>query len=91
LFLAEIVDFAKLLRLQMDLKDVDGTTLSLFFYTNGRGSELAPSQVRKGYMINILYAERHAFMYPEPGIRLEETTNFKVPLQLPSKTTNLQI
>lgn len=89
LFLAEIVDFAKLLRLQMDLKDVDGTTIPLFFYTYGRGSELTPSQVQKGYTIAILYAERHAFMYSEPGIRLEETTNFKVPLQLPLKTTNL--
>jgi len=82
LFLAEIVNFATLLRLQMDIKDVDGTTVPLFFYTDRRGSELAPSQVQKGYTIAILYAQRHAFMFSEPGIRHEEPTNIKVLLQL---------
>jgi hypothetical protein len=85
LFLAEIVDFATLLRLQIDIKDVDGTTVPLFFYTDGRGSELAPSQVQKGYTIAILYAQRHAFMFSEQGIRHEEPTNIKVPLLLPSR------
>jgi hypothetical protein len=85
LFLAEIVDFATLLRLQMDMKDVDGTTVPLFFYTDGRGSELAPSQVQKGHTIAILYAQRHAFMFSKPGIRHEEPTNIKVLLQLPSR------
>ena len=37
LFLAEIVDFATLVRLQTDVKDVHGTTVPLFFYTDGRG------------------------------------------------------
>ncbi|KAK5561241.1 hypothetical protein LTR46_000046 [Exophiala xenobiotica] len=77
LFLAEIVDFATLVRLQMDVKDVDGATVPLFFYTDGRGSELAPSQVRKGYTIAILYAQHHAFMFSEPGIRHEEPTKLK--------------
>ncbi|OBT86392.1 hypothetical protein VE02_05288 [Pseudogymnoascus sp. 03VT05] len=77
LFLAEIVDFATLVRLQMDVKDVEGMTIPLFFYTIDRGDELAPSQVQKGYTIAILYAERHAFMFSEPGIRLEEPKNFK--------------
>lgn len=62
----------------MDVKDVDGTTLPLIFYTDGRGSELAPSQIRKGYTIAILYAQRHAFKFSEPGIRLEEPANLKV-------------
>jgi len=82
LFLAEIVDFGTLLRLQMEIKDVDGTTVPLFFYTNGRGTELTTSQVQKGYTVAILYAHRHAFMFSEPGIRHEEPTNIKVPLQL---------
>ncbi|KAK7888373.1 hypothetical protein LTR67_008719 [Exophiala xenobiotica] len=83
LFLAEIADFGTLLRLQMDVKDVDGATVPLFFYTDGRGSELAPSQVRKGYTIAILYAQHHAFMFSEPGIRHEEPTNLKIfPLSL---------
>jgi hypothetical protein len=84
LFLAEIVDFGTLARLQMDIKDVDGTTIPLFFYTDKRGSELAPSQVRSGYTVAILYAQRHAFMFDKPGIRHEEPTNIKVPFQFPS-------
>lgn len=41
LFLAEIIDFTTLRRLQMDIKDVNGKTVSLFFYIDRRGSELA--------------------------------------------------
>lgn len=85
LFLAEIVDFATLVRLHMEVKDVDGTTILLSFYTDGRGSELAHPQVQKGYTIAILYAQRHAFMYSKPGIRHEEPKNIKVPLQLLSR------
>ncbi|KIW21822.1 uncharacterized protein PV07_12754, partial [Cladophialophora immunda] len=67
----------------MDVKDVDGTTVPLFFYTQRRGSELAPSEVQKGHTIAILYAQRHTFMFSEPGIRLEEATNIKIfPLSL---------
>jgi hypothetical protein len=45
--LAEIVDFSNMIRLQMTIKDVDGMTVPLFFYTEGRGSELQPSLVQK--------------------------------------------
>lgn len=89
LFLAEIVTFDSLLRLQMSIKDVDGTTIPLFFYTDGRGSEMAPSQVQKGYTVAILYAQRHAFMFSEPGIRHEEPANIKVLVQFAIKTTHL--
>jgi hypothetical protein len=85
LFLAEIVDFGRLLRLQMTIKDVDGMMVPLSFYTEGRGSELEPSLIQKGYTIAILYAEFHTFAFSEPGIRLEELTNIKVPLQFPSR------
>lgn len=81
LFLAEIVDFASMVRLQIELKDVDGKDVPLFFYTDGRGNELAASKVQKGYTVAILYAQRHAFMYSEPGIRHEDPTNIKVPLR----------
>ncbi|KUJ13426.1 uncharacterized protein LY89DRAFT_591828, partial [Mollisia scopiformis] len=67
LFLAEIVDFRTLVRLQMDIKDIDGRMIPLFFYTDGRGSELAPAQVWKGYTAAILYAQRHTFMTSERG------------------------
>ncbi|KAL5407035.1 hypothetical protein PMIN04_011845 [Paraphaeosphaeria minitans] len=77
-FFGEIVDFASLLRLQMEIKDVDGTTIPLYFYTDSRGSELVPGQFQKGYTVAILYAERHAFMFCEPGIRHEDPQTIKV-------------
>ncbi|KAI1739551.1 heterokaryon incompatibility protein-domain-containing protein [Xylaria scruposa] len=82
-FLGEIVDFATLIRLQMEIKDVDGTTIPLFFYTDNRGSELAPAQVQKGYTVAILYAMRHQFMSSELGIRHEDPRMMKIfPLPL---------
>ncbi|EUC40071.1 hypothetical protein COCMIDRAFT_109712 [Bipolaris oryzae ATCC 44560] len=82
-FFGEIVDFASLLRLQMEIKDVDGTIIPLYFYTDSRGSELVPGQVQKGYTVAILYAERHAFMFCEPGIRHEDPQTIKIfPLSL---------
>ena len=77
--LGEIVNFVTLLRLQMEIKELNDNKIPLFFYTDGRGSELAPSRVRKGYTIAILYAERHAFMFSEPGIRHEDPRMIKVP------------
>jgi hypothetical protein len=62
----------------MELLDLDDKTVPLFFYTPGRGSEIAPSQIRNGYTVGILYAQRHNFVFSEPGIRLEEPANLKV-------------
>jgi hypothetical protein len=62
------VDFALLLCLQIKIKDINGITILLYFYTNSQGSELAPEQVQKGYTVAILYTERHTFMFCEPGI-----------------------
>lgn len=82
-FLGEIVDFATLVRLQMEIKDVDGRKIPLYFYTDGRGSELAPAHVQRGYTVAILYAQRHAFMFCEPGIRHEDPRMIKIfPLSL---------
>lgn len=82
-FLGEIVDFATLLRLQMEVKDVDGKEIPLYFYTGGRGGELAPAEVRKGYTVAVLYAQRHVFVYGEPGIRHEDPRRIKIfPLSL---------
>lgn len=77
-FLGEIVGFATLLRLQMDIKDTNDATIPLFFYTDDRGSELAPAQVQKGYTVAVLYAERHKFLYADPGIRHENPRMIKV-------------
>ncbi|KAF2703701.1 hypothetical protein K504DRAFT_443597 [Pleomassaria siparia CBS 279.74] len=82
-FLAEILDFHSFIRLQMEVQDVDGGTVPLFFHTNLRGGELAQSQIQKGYTVAILYAVRHSFMYCEPGIRHEDPQMIKIfPLSL---------
>ncbi|KAI0914716.1 heterokaryon incompatibility protein-domain-containing protein [Ustulina deusta] len=82
-FLGEIVDFTTFIRLQMEIKDVDGTKIPLYFYTDDRGSELAPAQVQKGYTVAILYAERHHFLSSELGIRHENPRMIKIfPLPL---------
>lgn len=78
LFLAEIIDVIPWTRLHMTVKDVEGTTVPLFFHTKERGRELNPSLVQKGYTIAIFYAEVHAFAFSEPGIRLEKASNIKV-------------
>ncbi len=67
----------------MEIKDVDGRKIPLYFYTDGRDSELAPAQVQRGYTVAILYAQRHAFVFCEPGIRHEDPRMIKVPQQLP--------
>ncbi|KAF5684390.1 SET domain-containing protein [Fusarium denticulatum] len=77
-FLAEIIDHVILVRLQMEVKDVAGKTISLFFYTDRRGSEIAPSQLCKGYTIAVLYAQQHAFAFSEPGVWVEDSTLVKV-------------
>ncbi|KAM0344834.1 hypothetical protein ACHAPU_007216 [Fusarium lateritium] len=79
-FLAEIVDFMALVRLQMEVKDVAGNTVPLFFHTDKRGSEIPQPQIQKGYTVAILYAQQHAFAFSEPGIRLEDSTLIKVAL-----------
>ena len=77
--LAEIVDISVLLRLEMELKDVDGRKTQLFFYTADRGRELELALVQRGYTVAILYAERHVFASSEPGIRHEDPGMIKVP------------
>jgi hypothetical protein len=62
----------------MEIKDVDGTTIPLYFYTDSRGSELVPEEIQKRYTVAILYAERYAFIFCEPGIRHEDPQTIKV-------------
>ncbi|MCJ1382121.1 hypothetical protein MMC17_005233 [Xylographa soralifera] len=82
-FLGEIVDFATLHHLEMEIKDVDGGNIPMHFYTNGRGSELAPAQVQRGNTVAILDAKRHVFKFGEPGVRHENPRLIKIfPLAL---------
>ncbi|KAM0493506.1 hypothetical protein ACHAP8_009136 [Fusarium lateritium] len=77
-FLAEIVECGQFIRLYMHVKDVSGMTIPLNFHTETRGREIAPSLLREGYTVAVLYAEQHAFAFSEPGIRLEDPTLCKI-------------
>lgn len=77
-FFGEIIDFTTLHHLEMETKDVDGGKTPLRFYTDGRGSELAPAQIRSGYTVAILYAKRHVFKFGGPGIPHEDSQMIKV-------------
>ena len=68
--------------IEIETKDVDGGKIPLHFYTDGRGSELAPAQLRSGYTVAILYAKRHVFTFGPPGIRHEDPRMIKVRLPL---------
>jgi len=72
------MDFTTLLRLQIEIKDIDSITIPLYFYTDGRGSELVPVQVQKRYTVTILYTERHAFISFKLGIRHENPRIIKI-------------
>ncbi|KAK3368021.1 hypothetical protein B0H63DRAFT_515714 [Podospora didyma] len=56
----------------MQVKDVDGETLSFFFYTDGRGGEVDRAQLQNGYTVAVLYAKVHDFLYGDPSIHVEE-------------------
>lgn len=77
-FLGEIVDSMTLHHLQLELTDVDDKEVPLHFYTDGRGSELSPAQIQKGYTIAVPYGKRRVFMYGDPGIRHEDPKMLKV-------------
>lgn len=62
----------------MELNDVDGDKVLLNFHTDGRGSEIQPSQLKPGYTVAILYAEMRMFMDGGIGIRHEEPQLLKV-------------
>lgn len=92
-FLAEILNFDFLTRLHMEIRDVDGRKIPLFFYTDGRGRELEFAKIQRGYTIAILYAQQHAFLYDKPGIRHEDPARVKVKTRtiilLPEDTNKL--
>jgi hypothetical protein len=77
-FLGEIVDFSSLHHLEMELADVNNKRLPLHFYTAERGGELDAGQVRVGYTVALLYAQRYRFVYGNPGIRHEDPRMLKV-------------
>ncbi|KAG9241480.1 SET domain-containing protein 5 [Calycina marina] len=86
-FLAEIVDVIDvLLRLQFDIRDIDGNTVPLYFYTDkrGRDKELDNRLVKNGHTVAIFYVRRHAFAYDKPGIHHEDPKLMKASLPRPA-------
>ncbi|KAF3910298.1 hypothetical protein ABW21_db0206599 [Orbilia brochopaga] len=77
-FLAEIIDVHSLLRLQLTVKDKNGREVPIWFYTDGRGSELDPSRIRPGFTVAVLYVEQHGFLDFSEGIRHENPTSMKI-------------
>jgi hypothetical protein len=77
-FLGEIVGHTTLHHLELELTDIDNKKLPLHFHTDGRGSELVPEQVEPGHTVAVLYAQRRAFTYSDPGIRHEDPQKLKV-------------
>ncbi|KAH0559823.1 hypothetical protein GP486_003658 [Trichoglossum hirsutum] len=77
-FLAEIIDIEKLIRVLLIVRDKAGATMRVAFYTDGRGTELAPSKLQIGHTIAILYAHQHGFLDGTTGIRQEESCAVKV-------------
>jgi hypothetical protein len=77
-FLGEIVSSATLHHLELELADTNDKKIPLHFNTDGRGSELPPAHIQKGHTVAVLYAQRHVFMYGDPGIRHEDPKMLKV-------------
>ncbi|CAG8973125.1 hypothetical protein HYALB_00007602 [Hymenoscyphus albidus] len=81
-YLGEIVGSLELLRWELHLKDVDDMVTNLFFYTDGRGNEVA-SSLKIGHTMAVLDAKRRQFMDGQIGIRLENHKIIKIfPLSL---------
>ncbi|KAI0407245.1 hypothetical protein F4802DRAFT_605728 [Xylaria palmicola] len=77
-FLAEISDSLRFFRLQMEVKDIKGRKLPVFFHTESRGLELGASQVEVGHTVAILYAHGHGFMDGQFGIRHETPERIQI-------------
>ncbi|RYP45010.1 hypothetical protein DL768_008597 [Monosporascus sp. mg162] len=77
-FLAEIIEVGVFIRLRLIVKDKAGATVQVAFHTDDRGTEFAPSQLRPGYTVAILYAQQHDFLDLTTGIRQEEYEGIKV-------------
>ncbi|KAI2478116.1 SET domain-containing protein 5 [Pyrenophora tritici-repentis] len=77
-FLGEITNFSSLAHLELELVDSDDKKLPLHFYTEQRGQEVDVAQLRVGYTVAILYAQRYRFVYGNPGIRHENPQMLKI-------------
>lgn len=86
-FLAEIFDIEDFIRLRLIVKDKTGYKTLVAFHTDGRGNELDPSCVQKGYTVAVLYGEQHGFLDMSVGIRHETPASLRVNLASTSNTS----
>lgn len=77
-FLGQITDMDEFLRLRFVVEDKAGTKIPFVFYTDSRGRELNPSQVRRGFTVACLYPGQHGFLDMTVGIRHEASRFLKV-------------
>ncbi|KAK3290816.1 uncharacterized protein B0H64DRAFT_446639 [Chaetomium fimeti] len=77
-FLAEIVDIEQFIRLKLVTKDKTGLEVPVAFHTPGRGDELDPLCVQKGFTLAVLYAEQHGFLDMTVGIRQEDLASLRI-------------
>jgi hypothetical protein len=81
-FLAEIVDIENFMRLRLIVKDKTGQRqIPVAFYTPGRGTELDPAHLKRGFTVAVLYGEQHGFLDMTVGIRHEDAASLKVGTQ----------
>lgn len=76
-FIGEVVDIGYLTRLQIEVQDRSGGKVPIFFHTEDRGEGLMAS-LKTGHIVAILYANSHAFMDGQFGIRHEDASLLKV-------------
>lgn len=76
-FLGEIVENLTLGRVVLDVKDLDGETIRVAFYY-GNGVNIDQRSIRVGYVIAVLYPQKHHFLDGSEGLRLENPGHVKV-------------
>lgn len=76
-FLSEIKDLSWFVRLRLDVRDLEGVSVPVFFYTPDEGGAVV-EDAEKGYTLAVFYAEQHHFMDGQLGIRVDDAACVKV-------------
>ncbi|PFH60841.1 hypothetical protein XA68_10248 [Ophiocordyceps unilateralis] len=78
-FLGEIVQHSFFLRLSILVRDGNGKSIPITFYTSEHGSSLVRNgEVKIGYTAAVLYAEQHGFVDSTVGICQQALQTIKV-------------
>lgn len=67
-----------LCHLKLELIDANDKNIPLHFNTNSQGNKFSIAQLQKGYVVAILYTERHTFIHGDPGTKLIDPEMLKV-------------